>query len=103
MLQGTNQFNPLVLALYLVLLSCVFIVKKHKVKLPEYYILAIIIYLFYLFIGVINGHENPFVDIKFQMFAFIFFFLYYKFKSQLYKTIVFYKQFGFCNLYFTFL
>ncbi len=74
MLQGTNQFNPLVLALYLVLLSCVFIVKKHKVKLPEYYILAIIIYLFYLFIGVINGHENPFVDIKFQMFAFIFFF-----------------------------
>jgi hypothetical protein len=101
MLQVTNQFNMLVLALYIVLLSCVFIVKKQKVKLPKYYLLAITIYLFYLFIGIINGHENPFVDIKFQIFGFIFFFCIINLNLNYIKLLFFYKYFGFCNLYFT--
>lgn len=74
MLQGTNQYNELVLGFYAVLLVCVFSVNKEKVKLPSYYILAICIYACYLLIGVFNGHENPLVDIKFQIFSFLFFF-----------------------------
>lgn len=73
MLQGTRDYNILVLGLYVILLAGIFLIKKSKIRIPQYYILGLIIYLVYLFIGVLNGHENLFIDVKFQLFAFIFF------------------------------
>lgn len=89
MLQGSNEYNLLVLGLYVLLLGCVFIINKNKVRLPQYYILAILIYLFYLIIGVFNNHENPFIDIKFQLFGFIFFFCLINIRLDIIKLLFF--------------
>lgn len=89
MLQGSNKFNGLILVLYIVLLVCVFIINKNKVRLPQYYILALLIYSFYLAIGIFNNHENPFIDIKFQLFGFIFFFCIINIKFNLIKFLFF--------------
>src|SRR5690606_22176779 len=89
MLQGSNRFNGLVLVLYVVILGCVFIINKNKIRLPKYYILALLIYSFYLVIGILNNHENPFIDIKFQLFGFIFFFCIINIKLDFIKFLFF--------------
>jgi hypothetical protein len=89
MLQRTNSFNALILVLYVVLLVCVFLINKNKVKIPKYYILALAVYLFYLIIGIFNGHENAFIDIKFQLFGFIFFFCLINIKLNIVKLLFF--------------
>lgn len=73
LLQGTNEFNIFVLGLF-ILLPVLFLVNKTIVKLPQYYILAVLVYFFYLLVGIFHFHENPFIDIKFQIFSFLFFF-----------------------------
>lgn len=75
--------------LYIVLIGCVFFIKKNKVKLPLYYVIALIVYAFYLLIGVLNGHNNPFIDIKFQIFGFIFFFSIINIKLNFLKLLFF--------------
>lgn len=89
MLQASNRFNGLVLALYVVLLGCVFVINKDKVRLPQYFILALLIYFFYLIIGVFNHHENPMIDIKFQLFGFVFFFCIINVKLNILKILFF--------------
>lgn len=89
MFQGSNRFNGLILVLYIALLGCVFIINKNKVRLPKYYILALLIYSFYLVIGIFNNHDNPFIDIKFQLFGFIFFFCIINIKLDIIKLLFF--------------
>ncbi len=74
LLQGTNEFNVFLLGLFILLYILTFVLNKTTIKLPQYYILAILVYVFYLLIGIFNFHENPFIDIKFQIFSFLFFF-----------------------------
>jgi hypothetical protein len=74
LLQGTNEYNVAILTLFVTLLISCFIKGGTKLVLPSYFVLAIIFYSFYLLIGIFNFHENPFIDIKFQIFSFLFFF-----------------------------
>tara|TARA_R110002050_G_scaffold298133_2_gene460772 strand:- start:869 stop:1861 length:993 start_codon:yes stop_codon:yes gene_type:complete len=55
--------------------------------MPSYLALAIIFYSFYLLIGIVNFHDNPFIDIKFQLFSLIFFFLLINFKFDILKVL----------------
>lgn len=88
-LQGTNLFNVLILGVFIILLTFVFITNRYKIKLPKYYIIAISIYLFYFIIGVLNWHQNFFLDVKFQFFGFVFFFCVINTKIDFIKLLFF--------------
>jgi hypothetical protein len=47
--------------------------KKGKLRVPKYLFVAISIYLFFLAIGLFYQHDNLQIDIKFQIFAFLFY------------------------------
>ncbi len=66
--------SAITLGLFLLLAVLPFIGKNTKVRLPWYFLLAIAIYCFYLFLGIFNQHPESHIDIKFQLFSFIFFF-----------------------------
>lgn len=89
LLQGSNAYNELTFGLYIVLLGCVFYINKRKIKLPQYYSLALLIYSFYLILGLINKHENPLIDIKFQLFGFVFYFCIINLKLNYIKLLFF--------------
>jgi hypothetical protein len=71
LLQGTNLFNGLVLGTLLCIISIEVIINKGKLKLPLYFIIALCVYSVFLVIGIVNFHEKPFIDIKFQIFSFL--------------------------------
>lgn len=87
MLQSTKQFNILILGCFIILLSSVFVLDRKKVILPKYFISALLIYLFYLLIGLLNWHNNMLLDIKFQFFAFAFFFCMINIRTNLIKLL----------------
>lgn len=74
LLQGTNTYNVFVAFSFVLLLASNFSYKSLKFNLPNYYTVAIFVYLFYLGIGFYHKHETPTIDIKFQFFSFIFYF-----------------------------
>lgn len=74
LLQGTNTYNAYVIFLLILLLATNISIKSIKFKLPNYYTIAVLIYLFYLGIGLSYSHIKPTIDIKFQIFSFIFYF-----------------------------
>ena|GEM_PF-2247526 len=47
--------------------------KKGKLQVPHYIILVFGVYVFFLVLGLINGHPNWVRDVKFQFFGFIFY------------------------------
>ncbi|MDG2447114.1 MAG: hypothetical protein P8M33_04360 [Flavobacteriaceae bacterium] len=49
------------------------LVKKGKIKVPLYFYLTLAVYLIFLTIGLFYGHRNPQIDIKFQLFGFLFY------------------------------
>lgn len=58
-------------------LSFLLITLIHKDNLPKfsmYYLIAAGVYFFYLVLGLLNGHPNAQIDIKFQVFFFVFYF-----------------------------
>lgn len=74
LLQGTNTYNVFVAFAFVLLLATNISFRSLKFRLPNYYTVAILIYLFYLGVGLYYGHTNPTIDIKFQIFSFIFYF-----------------------------
>ncbi len=74
LLQATGKYNIFVAFAFLLLLISSFSTKSLKVKLPNYFTIAIFIYLIYLGIGLYHRHINPTIDIKFQIYFFIFYF-----------------------------
>ena len=74
LLQGTNQYSVLVIVL-LILLFVINLINNNnkKIKLPIYFQFAFIIYSGLLLLGIINSHANLQVDVKFQIFNFIFY------------------------------
>ncbi len=72
-IQGANEQSALTLALLLALLVAPFVGKNDRLRLPDYFLLAIMVYGFYLVLGLINGHPSAHIDIKYQFFGFIFF------------------------------
>jgi len=61
------------LCLLLLVGANLLMVKKGKIKIPLYFYIALIIYLFFLAIGIFYGHHDPQIDIKFQLFGFLFY------------------------------
>jgi len=51
----------------------IILVKKGKIKVPLYFYIALATYLFFLAIGVFYGHLDPQIDVKFQLFGFLFY------------------------------
>ena len=88
-LQGTNTFNGLVLVILLCLILIEVFVNKGKLCLPSYFIIAFGVYSFFLIIGIFNFHENPLIDVKFQVFSFLLFFwlINNKYKLNLLKLL----------------
>lgn len=74
LLQATGDYNIFVAFAFLLLLVSIFSINSFKVKLPNYFTIALFIYLFYLGIGLYHKHTNPTIDIKFQIYFFIFYF-----------------------------
>ncbi|WP_157417991.1 hypothetical protein [Aequorivita capsosiphonis] len=62
------------LIILVVLLGSVWVIdKKGKLRVPSYLYLASFIYLFFLVIGLFYQHKNPTIDIKFQLYGFLFY------------------------------
>lgn len=72
-LEGANDQSGITLALLLLLLAAPFIGTYHKIRLPDYFLLAAMVYAFYLALGLYHQHPAAHIDIKFQFFQFIFF------------------------------
>ena len=70
-----NSISSSVSLLCLLLLvgTNLILVKKGKIKVPLYFYLTLAIYLIFLTIGLFYGHRNPQIDIKFQLFGFLFY------------------------------
>tara|TARA_R100000306_G_scaffold52420_1_gene49270 strand:- start:6849 stop:7943 length:1095 start_codon:yes stop_codon:yes gene_type:complete len=68
------KFNNLFLLILVFLVASAWIViKKGKLRLPIYFYAVFIIYLFFLIIGFFYDHKNPTIDIKFQVYGFLFY------------------------------
>jgi len=61
------------LCLLLLVGTNLILVKKGKIKVPLYFYLTLAVYLIFLTIGLFYGHRNPQIDIKFQLFGFLFY------------------------------
>ena len=61
------------LCLLLLVGTNLIVVKKGKIKVPLYFYLTLAIYLIFLTIGLFYGHREPQIDIKFQLFGFLFY------------------------------
>lgn len=70
-----NSISSSVSLLCLLLLvgTNLIVVKKGKIKVPLYFYLTLAIYLIFLTIGLFYGHREPQIDIKFQLFGFLFY------------------------------
>ena len=74
LLIGNSISSSISLLCLLLLLGANLIeVKKGKITVPLYYYIALAIYLIFLTIGLFYGHRNPQIDIKFQLFGFLFY------------------------------
>ena len=71
---GSLQYGKysIVLLVPLVVLAII-VTKKGSIKIPPYLYGCFAIYLFFLILGLINGHQSPVIDIKFQIFALLFY------------------------------
>ena len=70
-----NSISSSVSLLCLLLLvgTNLIVVKKGKIKVPLYFYLTLAIYLIFFTIGLFYGHREPQIDIKFQLFGFLFY------------------------------
>lgn len=82
LLQGT-KFSLLIIGVLFLLIFSSVIFKKDftKLKLPFYYIVAILIYLIFLSLGIFNHHDSIQIDVKFQLYSFLFFLYLIKFNK----------------------
>lgn len=74
LLQGTNTYNVFLALGFVLLIFTNLSFKSVKFNLPIYFAVAVVVYLFYLTIGLYHEHINPTIDIKFQIFSFMFYF-----------------------------
>ena len=71
---GTKTLSAFVAVCLAILFASAWIdSKKGKLQIPHYIILVFCAYLFFLVLGLINGHSNWVRDVKFQFFGFIFY------------------------------
>lgn len=99
-IQGANEQSALTLLLLLALLAAPFVDKNHKLKIPDYFLLAILVYGFYLVLGLISGHPSAHIDIKYQLFGFIFFLAIINQKGRInYLSLLFKINFGVFIIY----
>ncbi|WGF93437.1 hypothetical protein [Aequorivita marisscotiae] len=79
---GTKTLSALVAICLVILLASVWIdTKKGKLEVPHYIILVFGLYVFFLVLGIINGHPNLVRDVKFQFFGFVFYLFLVNFKN----------------------
>ncbi|MEM0517417.1 hypothetical protein [Aequorivita flava] len=71
---GTKTLSAFVAICLAILFASAWIdSRKGKLLVPHYIILGFGIYVFFLVLGLINGHPNWVRDVKFQFFGFIFY------------------------------
>ncbi len=73
-LQGTKNLAGIVLIVLILFCSFFLAKKKIKITFPSYLLLGIVLYSFYLLLGLYNNHPRPHIDIKYQIYSFFFFF-----------------------------
>ncbi|WP_310993448.1 hypothetical protein [Aequorivita marina] len=74
LLISTVDYSSLTLIVLVLLIGSVWIIdKKGKLRIPQYLYLAFFIYFFFLIIGFFYTHKNPTIDIKFQIYGFLFY------------------------------
>lgn len=89
LLQGAAGSTLITVITLLFLFFSLFLNGKARLKFPTYLVMAFVIYLFYLFVGLLNNHPNAQIDIKFQLFSFVFYFwlINNRFKIDLLKLL----------------
>jgi hypothetical protein len=74
LLISSLRFSSLSLVILIGMLGLQLVVtNKGKFRFPNYLLLPILGYVFFLVLGIINEHDNPTIDIKFQFFAILFY------------------------------
>lgn len=68
-----NLSALMALCLLVLLISAWVVKKKGKLQVPHYLILAFGAYSFFLLLGLIHQHQNATIDIKFQIYGFLFY------------------------------
>lgn len=74
LLISTVDFSSLSLVVLMLLVGSVWIIdKKGKLRVPFYLYIVFFIYFFFLVLGLFYQHQNPTIDIKFQLYGFLFY------------------------------
>ncbi len=90
LLQETEKYNAFILLTLTGLFALVIFSKKHlKIQLPVYFVFSFLIYLIFMIEGLLNGHHNPTIDIKFQFFIFLLFLIFLNYQKADYITFFF--------------
>lgn len=88
---GSLDFSaPFFVLLVFILGAAVLFEKQGKIKIPLYLYPILSIYLSYVVLGFFYEHENPTIDIKFQLFGFLFFLFLVNYKKLNYLKLLFY-------------
>ena len=73
LISNTISSSVSFICLLLLVGTNIIIVKKGKIKVPIYFYIALVIYFIFLTIGLFYGHHDAQIDIKFQLFCFLFY------------------------------
>lgn len=88
---GSLNFSNTFFGLLLFILGCVVLFEKQgSIKTPLYLYPILAIYLCYMSLGLYYGHENPTIDIKFQIFGFLFYLFLVNYKKLNILKFLFY-------------
>ncbi len=74
--------------------------NKGKLRIPSYLYLAFFIYFFFLVIGFFYNHKNPTIDIKFQIYGFLFYLFLLNVKKFNFLRFLFVLNFAVFVVYF---
>lgn len=98
---STVQYSGLSLVILVLLVGSVWIIEnKGKLRIPSYLYLAFFIYLFFLMIGLLYNHKSPTIDIKFQIYGFLFYLFLLNVKKFNFLRFLFILNFAVFVVYF---
>ncbi len=101
LLISTVKYSSLSLFLLVFLVGCVWVIdNKGKLRIPSYLYLAFFIYLFFLVIGFFYDHKSPTIDIKFQIYGFLFYLFLLNVKKFNFLRFLFILNFAVFVVYF---
>jgi len=86
-LQETQHYNLLILGLLIIL--ALININLSKIKIPQIFNISLLFYFFYLIRGFFYAYQNPTIDIKFHVFMFVLFLIFFNSKNFNYLKLFF--------------